>query len=137
MLLFKSFVRVDSEGSGHFGSSRGGRPHNGTDFAAVPGQQLISPVSGKVTKIGYPYGDDLSYRYIEITTEDKLRHRFFYVSPIFWVQVGVDIACGQTIGTVQNVSARYSNKMMPHVHYEIKKPDNSFINPAATQFPES
>jgi murein DD-endopeptidase MepM/ murein hydrolase activator NlpD len=137
MLLLKSFVRIDSEGNGNFGSRRGGRPHNGTDFAAMPGMHVLSPVAGIVTKIGYPYADDLSYRYVEITTPDELRHRFFYVAPLTHIKPGAGVDMHDTIGIVQNVSARYSDKMIPHVHYEIKKPDGSFINPIATLFPES
>jgi murein DD-endopeptidase MepM/ murein hydrolase activator NlpD len=129
MLLFRSFIRNDSEGNGNFGSNRGARVHNGIDFAVVPGMEVLSPVYGHVTKIGYPYGDDLSYRYLEIESPDRMKHRLFYMAPYISIKVGTTILTGKAIGIAQDVSKRYSPKMMPHVHYEIKTPDGSFINP--------
>ncbi len=69
----------DAFGSGDFGASRdgGARTHNGQDYSAVPGSTVLSPVAGKVMKLGYPYGDDLSYRYVEIKDGENRRWRLF------------------------------------------------------------
>jgi hypothetical protein len=76
-------IRNDSAGQGTFGASRGGgkRSHKGTDYEMKAGELVDSPVVGEVTKIGFPYGDDLSYRYVQITDMDGINHRLFYVEP--------------------------------------------------------
>ena len=68
----------DRWGQGHYGASRGSRTHNGIDYVLHCGTTVLSPVEGTVTKIGYPYSDDLSYKYIQITSEDGFQHRIFY-----------------------------------------------------------
>lgn len=119
---------ADSYGEGHFGASRGSRTHTGQDFACYPGTKITAPVDGIVTKLGYPYADDLSYRYVEVTDSDGLRHRLFYVEP--GVSVDDAVLEGVTIlGCAQDICARYPNGMTGHVHYEIKTTGGSFINP--------
>jgi len=68
---------TDGYGSGEFGASRSNRTPHGVDYACYPGSQLLSPVKGSVTKLGYPYRDDMAYRYVEITDCNELRHPFF------------------------------------------------------------
>jgi murein DD-endopeptidase MepM/ murein hydrolase activator NlpD len=91
---------------------------------------LHSNTAGVVTKIGYPYEDDLSYRYIEITDNSNYKHRYFYVCPA--VKVGQRITAGKMIGTVQNIAARYTKngKMRNHVHYEIIDKDGYYRDPS-------
>ena len=71
----------DTFGSGLFGASRDGgkRTHSGIDFACYPGSIVLACSSGTVTKLGYPYGDDPHYRYVEVTDHDLRRFRYFYV----------------------------------------------------------
>src|SRR5690606_19387199 len=59
----------DHFGSGAYGASRDGgvRHHAGVDYVAEAGQAVKAPISGYVTRIGYAYADDLSFRYVEIT----------------------------------------------------------------------
>lgn len=126
-------VRVsDGWGQGHFGASRGTRSHNGTDYLCHTGESITSHVDGVVTKIGYPYADDLSFRYVEVTTKDGLRHRWFYVSPS--VAVGDSIMVGGRVGAVQDIQARYKKKnparyMGNHVHYEVLDKSGKALNP--------
>lgn len=110
---------TDSWGSGAYGASRGSRKHKGIDYAAYPGTEVCTPVGGKVTKLGYPYGDDLTFRYVEVTAEDGYRHRFFYVYPR--VGRGDEMAAGDVVGIVQDSTSRYKG-ITNHVHYEILKP---------------
>jgi murein DD-endopeptidase MepM/ murein hydrolase activator NlpD len=133
--------RDDAAGAGHFGAPRGSRTHNGIDFSCMPDGEIESPVDGEVTKIGFPYGSGPggadpetshgmdTYRYVEITSDDGNRHRIFYIKHV--VMVGQDVEKGQVVGIAQDVSKRYPQypEMTPHVHYEIKLPDNSFIDP--------
>jgi murein DD-endopeptidase MepM/ murein hydrolase activator NlpD len=119
----------DAMGDGSFGASRGDRTHNGIDYAAAPGSTVLSPVWGFVSKLGYPYGDDLTYRYVEITNHSK-RHRYFYVAPIDGMAAGDEIQTGEPLGTVQDIAKRYSpRKMKNHIHYEIIDLDGNYIDP--------
>lgn len=121
---------TDSFGSGEFGASRGSRRHNGIDYATMPGAKILSPVDGEVTKLGYPYSDDLSYRYVEITDVNRLRHRVFYCSPE--VMLGTAIVKDHTvIGLAQNIAARYAGRgsMTNHVHYEVMSEQGKYLSP--------
>jgi len=61
----------DRHGAGHWHASRGSRLHRGVDLACYPDTGIASPVDGIVTKIGYPYGDDLTYRYVQVTGDRR------------------------------------------------------------------
>lgn len=116
----------DTHGSGAYRAPRGSRTHKGIDLACWPGSRVLSPVFGVCTKLGYPYGDDLSFRYVEVTTSDDHRHRFFYVEPT--VAKGDVIVGDQIIGIVQTLAARYEG-ITPHFHYEILAPNGESTNP--------
>lgn len=117
---------VDLFGSGAFKAPRGSRTHKGIDYAALPGSTVLSPVAGEVTKLGYPYGDDLSFRYVEITTPLNKRWRFFYVLP--GASLGEEIKEGESLGTVQDLNPRYKG-ITPHIHLEVMLLDGSVVNP--------
>lgn len=124
----------DSWGEGHFGASRGKkRTHMGVDYCVAEDSVLISPITGHVTKLGYPYGDDLTYRYVEVKDHHGARHRFFYVEPD--VEPGDVVFEGETeLGTVQNIVRRYPvpRGMKNHIHYEIIDADGLYVNPENT-----
>ena len=127
MLLFISSMREpDAYGEGHYGASRGKRTHKGRDEAAYPGMYLLSKTRGKVTKLGYPYGDDLFYRYVEVTDEKDHKIRYFYIEPM--VSVGEEVHGGTVLGCVQDLDKRYKG-ITPHVHVEVKDPKGRFIEP--------
>jgi len=121
---------ADAHGSGEWGASRGSRVHRGVDFSCFAGTKICSPVNGECTKLGYPYSDDLSFRYVEVTDESDKQHRFFYLSPI--VAVGDSILIYQPIGEVQDLERRYPG-ITPHCHYEIKR-DGNYLNPLLEGF---
>lgn len=123
----------DTFGEGGFGARRDGgkRRHQGIDIIAEPDASVVSAVSGTVTKIGYPYGDDLSYRYVEVTTDDGYVVRHFYVSPANGLKVGDRVEAGRTqIGVSQNLDTRYKG-ITNHVHIEIRDPDGRIIDPTS------
>lgn len=125
-------IRNDSHGFGHYGAPRTSssskrKTHNGTDYLADDGQEVRACISGKVSKIGYPYASDLQYRYVEISNDHGYRVRHFYVFPASDIDVGTKVKQGQTIGTCQNLSQKYVG-MKNHVHVEIKK-DSELVNP--------
>jgi hypothetical protein len=121
----------DAWGSGAFGASRGTRIHKGIDYCCYPDTVITSHILGVVTKLGYPYSDDLRFRYVEVTTPDKCRHRWFYVSPE--VVKGDVITVGQPIGVSQDIAGRYRDPKRPpmtnHVHFEILDTDGTPIDP--------
>ena len=130
MLKVKTPERgTDTWGSGLWGAPRGSRLHMGVDYTAWPESILLSPVKGKVTKLGYPYGDDLSYRYVQVVDREGCRHRFFYVEPL--VDVGDRVKVGTELGIVQDIVKRYPvpKGMKPHVHYEIIDSNGNYMNP--------
>lgn len=107
----------DSYGEGHFGASRGGRKHRGVDYSCLPNSKVLSPCSGIVSKIGYPYSDDLSFRYIEIASNSNHKLRVFYVSPS--VEVGDIVDESTVLGLSQKLGVRYPG-IGEHVHLEIR-----------------
>ena len=131
--------RYDPQGSGDFWASRGTRPHTGVDYTIHPGDFILSPVEGVVTKLGYPYSTgyggfyrqpETPYRYVQVTDSEGFDHRLFYVRPI--VPIGTQVTTESPIGVAQDISLRYPSKtrpMTPHVHYEIIDQDGQFINP--------
>ena len=118
----------DNYGSGHFGARRGGRIHRGVDIVAQAGAPWKSLNSGKVTKLGFAYSDDLSYRYIEVTDEHGHKFRYFYVKALPTLEVGHAVASGDIIGHVQSLQKRYPG-ITEHVHFEVKDARESYFNP--------
>lgn len=118
---------VDDWGSGEFGASRGDRTHNGIDYACEPGTEVCAPVSGVVSKFGYCYRDDLSFRYVQIADSLGWAHRVFYVEPREDLEIGDRVEHGEIIGKSQKLGDRYPG-ITEHVHYEIKC-DGVFIDP--------
>lgn len=115
----------DAHGSGKWNAPRGDRKHKGVDFACFPMTKILSPIIGECTKIGYPYGDDLSFKYVQVTDDAGRDHRFFYLDPK--VKVGDQILIGDVLGEVQNLERRYPG-ITPHVHYELKR-GGHYLNP--------
>ena len=118
----------DTFGSGLYGASRDGgkRTHSGIDFACYPGSIILASSSGTVTKLGYPYKDDPTYRYVEVTDHDLRRFRYFYVKPS--VSMNQMIIKGGAIGKSQELNRRYPG-ITEHVHLEIKDQNNEFLDP--------
>ena len=126
--MIKNIRGTDCHGSGAFGASRGMRTHNGVDIVTHANESVVAYEGGTVTKLGYPYSpaDEKGiYRYCEITCGGN-RHRYFYVGLL--VELGDDIERGQTIGWSQDLDCTYPG-ITQHVHYEIKEPDNNFLDP--------
>lgn len=117
---------IDSFGSGHYGASRGSRIHNGEDVNAAYNSVLLSPVVGVVTKLGYCYKNDASYRYVQVTDVDDFDWRFFYVKPS--ILMGATVELETKLGFVQNLDFRYKG-ISNHIHLEIKDKDGNFIDP--------
>ena len=108
----------DKFGSGYFGASRDGgkRTHLGVDAVTISGGDFYARTNGVVSFIGYPYNDDLHYRYVQITDSKGWKWRYFYVAPS--VELGLKIKVGDKIGVCQDLQPRYPG-ITQHVHFEI------------------
>ena len=84
-------------------------------MACYPGTIIHSTVSGKVTKLGYPYADKLEFRYVQVTDSQGLNHRYFYIDPL--VKMDQIVTLETVIGMSQKLP--YEG-ITHHVHYEIK-----------------
>lgn len=124
----------DIWGSGAFGARRGYNKHRGIDIACYQGSQIISPVSGFITKIGFPYSQNDSsksgrlkrrLRYIQVTDYDHCDARFFYVSANY--EAGSEISRGDILGTSQGLEDVYKG-ITDHIHFEVKI-HGEIINP--------
>jgi len=120
--------KCDKWGCGHYGAGRGSRKHMGVDIVSNPGDPWESLNGGVVTKVGYPYANDLSFRYVEVTDQAGAKWRYFYVQPS--VKVGDVVEPYSEIGTVQKLGDRYPG-ITEHVHLEIIKIDGDFVDPTS------
>ena len=119
----------DAYGSGEFGASRTGHIHAGVDYVASAGQRVYAPIAGVVTRIGHPYSDDASFRYVEITNPQLgYKARVMYVGP--QVQEGERIHLGEEIGRAQTLQRRYPRGITDHVHLEIARLNGGAMNAA-------
>jgi murein DD-endopeptidase MepM/ murein hydrolase activator NlpD len=127
----KGLRRTDAYGCGEFGAPRDGgeRRHEGVDFIADPGQPVVAPISGYVTRIGYAYPGDSTLKFVEIANP-ALRYeaRVFYVDPA--VTVGEAVRLGAVIGTHHTLERKYPGGMTDHVHLEIIAPHGVHIDAA-------
>ena len=126
MIVQTPIRQTDKHGSGWFGAPRGSRKHRGIDYACYPGSVVLCMVDGVVSKLGYAYADDLSYRYIEITDTAGFKARYFYVEPIH--ELGDAVLAGEIIGQSQPLGTRYPG-ITEHVHFEVRNPDGDIIDP--------
>lgn len=121
----------DAYGYGAFGASRdgGSRHHEGVDWIAEAGQDVVAPISGYVTKIGLAYAGDADLKFVEITNP-ALNYvaRVFYVNPT--VVVGETLRLGQTIGQAHSLQAKYPGGMTDHVHLELQGPEGQRFDSA-------
>lgn len=126
-------IRSDSEGDGHYGAPRGNRKHIGIDLISYVGENVLSPVSGVINRLGFAYSKprDSNYIFKIISIEDKdgLKHELFYVNPC--VKVGDTVEQGNLIGQTQDLRIQYPllSNMKNHVHLQIKNNCGIIINP--------
>lgn len=119
-------IRSDSQGDGRYFASRGTRRHRGLDFICNPGQVVTCPIdNAKAVRTAYPYADTREYSGV------LLRNSQFEIL-IFYMDVrqsifGKTLAQGDIIGTAQDITRRYSNKMTPHIHLQIKSVDPELL----------
>lgn len=114
--------RSDTWGDGRFGAARGRRQHNGADIVARLGQEVLSPIDGRVVRMTYPYASDTSLTGVLIAGTGRhigLEIKIFYMTPVHGV-VGKSVTAGQKIGFAQSLLAKYPG-ITNHIHLEIRQ----------------
>lgn len=109
----------DPTGHGYYGARRGKRKHKGLDLVSQPKDVVNSLIDGVVTKIGYPYAGNLTFRYVEVTN-DTYRIRVMYIKPV-GLKVGDRVFAGQHIGETQDIAGYWNPRMLNHIHIEVYK----------------
>lgn len=111
-------IRVDSEGDGSYGTSRGSRRHNGIDFLCEEGQDIVAPHKMTIERESKPKTESpmtgIAWR------SGKSTGRMWYFKPDIAL-IGQEVREGQVIGVAQSVSKDYGlSKMKDHIHYQVK-----------------
>lgn len=123
----KQIIRgCDPKGCGNFGADRSGHQHQGIDIVVNPGDDVLSPINGSVTRFPFPYPDNLTYTGIEIKNA-QFSVKMFYLTP--FVTIGKKVIIGEKIGTAQNLKTKFGPQMTNHVHIEVRDKNNTLINP--------
>lgn len=132
----------DAFGAGHHGASRGSRLHDGADFESTAGQQVIAPLSGRVTKISRPYasGTDAGLLSgVEIVASDGTHCWVWYMTPKPGIVDTIVEAGKSKIGTAATLQNRYPRRPTPlinagsitdHLHVRIHTRHGAKVNPA-------
>jgi peptidoglycan LD-endopeptidase LytH len=127
---------IDAFGSGDFGAVRdaGKRRHHGVDYVSDPGADVLAPLSGKITRIGFAYSGREDLQYVEIVNPDtNVSARVLYVSPT--VAEGDVVSAGDALGIAQDLTGRYPG-ITNHVHVEMRDAQRDWID-ASEQLPSA
>ena len=106
----------DPWGEGRYGAPRGKRYHRGVDYVCTSGQTIYSPIAGKVESIAKPYPES-DYSGVLIMSP-SMAVKMFYFQPLQSV-IGEYVDQLDLIGGAQDISQKYDERMMPHIHVEI------------------
>ena len=102
-------------------TTRDWRVHNGVDFAAPEGTQVVAAADGQVYTV---YEDDRMGMTVVIRHEGGYTTRYSSLDPSVSVSAGQDVTMGQAIGTV-GTSALMENALGHHVHFAVSCNDES------------
>ena len=99
------------------------RTHNGIDYAAKAGAEVVSPVSGKVTLAAADGG------WGPVVAIEDAEGRVWRVCGAAdpKVKAGDTVSAGQTLGTVGSVSCECAEES--HIHLEVRQGEN-YLDPA-------
>ncbi len=121
---------TDGAGSGEYEASRKHGPHKGVDVLSTAGDQIVSPIDGYISKVGYRIYDDKCPYLVGIDIKgtgiyDGYKIRMFYVeSDLTRLDT---VSSGDVIGLQQSLNnncypQKYSSDkyiMKNHVHVEL------------------
>ena len=119
------FIRRDEMGEGDFGAQRASkRRHEGIDLYAQIGTDVMAVRFGRVAEA--EFHKNLG-NYVELSHSNNLVTIYGHLNQIL-VRAGQWVAQGQIIGYTGKTGNANHPRMLPHVHFEIRK-DNIPINP--------
>ena len=96
-------------------TTRDWRVHNGVDFAAEAGTEVVAAADGEVYTV---YEDDTMGTTVVIRHLNGYNTRYSSLSPELKVKAGDRVTMGQVIGTVDN-TALVETVLGPHVHFSV------------------
>lgn len=154
---FSGLRTIDAHGGGGFGAPRGRRTHGGLDFLARAGQTVVSPIGGRISRLGIAYLDNPDTIKDESTLKSfHIRGRgphqgiwikLLYVLPFTHLREGEGVTLGQCIGHAQDRASFVTDTdlgpMSNHIHEEVRIWDDEIgnwvrIDPAnLTEFPDA
>lgn len=107
-----------------------GRSHDGIDIAVPVGTQVMSPASGKVSKVWNDdkFGGGLS---VEVTLANGMTAGFAHLSAAN-VHEGDELQQGTTLG----LSGKTGNATGPVLHYMMKDQDGKYVDPRQVSQPQ-
>ena len=113
-----NIIRSDFKGNGKYGARRHKRFHRGVDYVCIPGEVVVAPISGVITRVAKPYANSI-YSGVVLQGKD-IALKIFYLEPCVAL-IGKDVSQGEFIGHAQDISEHEGNKgMMPHIHVEVE-----------------
>lgn len=110
---------LDAAGGGRYLSSRGTRHHEAYDYLVNPGDLIVSPVDGKIDRIGFPYPGNRQLMFVQIIGRNGVVARVMYVASS--LPKGTNVSAGQFLGIAQDVRTQYpsANGMRAHIHVDV------------------
>jgi RHS repeat-associated protein len=120
----------DGQGSGQFQASRGTNrgPHEGTDYLATAGQDVVAPTAGTITRpVHRVYKTPPYHSGFLLTGFNGYEIKGFYVT-LDPSLVGSQVAAGDVLGPSQDLTPRYPG-ISNHVHIEILDANGNLIDP--------
>jgi hypothetical protein len=116
-------IRSDDGGDGHWGAQRGNRTHRGIDFSTIDGQNIVSPIDGRVRNFKgsstgypmiqiYPSSTNVGFDYIEI----------LYAGEPYGVKPWTfrNVSAGEIIGISLNLQGLgYPSNVGSHIHLQM------------------
>ena len=120
-------IRNDNNAQGRFGVSRGGgkRRHEGLDLISAPDSPVFAAHSGRASYVGVNggYGN-----FIRILHPDGYSTGYAHLNAVA-VSWGEWVEQGMVIGTSGKTGNADSDDILPHLHFEIRRPDRKALDP--------
>jgi len=123
----------DAFGCGSFHASRtGNRLHKGLDLKLNFGEPVKAPFDCYINRLGKPYANDNRYDLIEVIGVNKFKSykaKLMYVSTHLSPNINKVYKQGEVIGYAQDISSKYGNGMVNHIHFELYNDKGTLTNP--------
>jgi murein DD-endopeptidase MepM/ murein hydrolase activator NlpD len=113
-------IRKDSGGDGRWLAPRGGRQHKGVDLSSAVGDQILSPIDGKVARTAAVAGGMPGTKIFGSGDYDGYIAYLFYCAPNSGM-VGKNVKKRDVVATQGDLSQDYPENVGDHVHVAIKK----------------